>query len=247
MGNGRCPVRVSPDELCHEKLPNYECHVHTPFSKGNCSIETIIKKAVDNKVEKLVFTEHTEQWMMTEKGWYGEYWREVSRLKKQYEHKIEIYIGIEANIVGFSGELELTNEMFETAEFILGAAHRYPGLDGVRVRDLSPSAAVDLEFRALIGLAGNKNVDAIAHIGGTCEKYICDFPFEMTEEIIKRAADNDVAIEINAVYHKNKMADLIDSCKKFGALTTLGSNAYCASSISEAYNILKTFLKKKPQ
>ena len=42
---------------------------------------------------------------------------------------------------------DATNEMLETAEFILGAAHRYPSLGNLKVQELKNNHAIDLEYK----------------------------------------------------------------------------------------------------
>jgi histidinol phosphatase-like PHP family hydrolase len=107
----------------------------------------------------------------------------------------------------------------------LGAAHRYPGIEGRKVSELGNNEAIDLEFRTLMGLATNPMIHSIAHMGGTCSKYCTPFPPHLMREVIQQAVKNNIAIEINPVYHR-PLKNFIELCAEENANITLGSNAH---------------------
>ena len=119
-----------------------------------------------------------------------------------YAKRINAFIGIESSAVDFNGGIDATNEMLETAEFILGAAHRYPSLGNLKVQELKNNHAIDLEYKTLLGLITNQNIDGLAHIGATCTKYCTMFPLHLVREIIATASSQGIAIEINPIYNK---------------------------------------------
>lgn len=206
-------------------LPMWDFHIHTHYTDGEAGIRQIFEKAVEQKLDVIVFTEHAELWQSDTIDWFTSYIEEIKRYREVYQNKIKAFIGVEANAVSFAGEIELTAQMKENTEFILGAVHRYPGLGRRKIHDLSKTEAIDLEYRALMGLAATKEIDAIAHIGATCTKYCTPFPMGLAREIIKAATKNNIAVEINPVYHK-PLIRFLEMCAEENAVLTMGSNAH---------------------
>ena len=121
-------------------------------------------------------------------------------------------------VLDFNGSIDATNEMLETAEFILGAAHRYPGLGNLKVQELKNNDAIELEYKTLIGLTMNQDIDGIAHVGATCTKYCTMFPLHLVREIIAIASSQGIAIEINPIYNKPLISFLKSVLKKMPKL-----------------------------
>ncbi len=235
-----CSLCIDPKRFLFREIPFYECHVHTSFSKGKNSIEELVGHAAALGCSIIAFTEHTEPWLFDTKDWFKAYVAQIRQCQEKFKGLIDITVGFEVPAVDFEGGLQIDSHMLENADFILGAAHRYPGLeDGVRVRDLSFDQAVDLEFKTLIALAENPIVDSIAHIGATCTKYAGKFPMKYIEQVIQHAGRCHTAIEINYVYHKSIIDHLISLCIKANAFITLGSNAYALEDLGRSFFMVK--------
>ena len=58
------------------------------------------------------------------------------------------------------------------------------------------------------------------------------------KQIIKKAAETGIAIEVNSHYHDNSW-EIINWCKEFGALISLGSNAHNVNKVGHINRILK--------
>jgi len=211
--------------LSSRKIPNWDCHIHTNYSDGKANIRQIIEKAIEDRLEIIVFTEHTEAWRSGKTDWFKSYVEEIKKTREIYKGKIKAYIGLEAAAVSFNGDIELTGQMKNDAEFILGAAHRYPGLSGRKIHELSKYEAIDLEYKTLMGLTASREIDAIAHIGATCSKYCAPFPMSLVREIIRAATSNHITIEVNPVYHK-PLLSFVEMCAEENAMITMGSNAH---------------------
>jgi len=233
---------ISASELLSSKIiPKWDFHIHTNFTDGKASVRQIFHQAIEQKLEIIAFTEHTELWRTDNANWFKCYIEEIEKYREVFKNEIEVFIGVEANAVSFEGDIELTEQMKGRVEFILGAAHRYPGLAGRRVQDLSKTEAIDLEYETLLGLTFAKEIDAIAHIGATCTKYCTPFPMNLTREIIREATKNNIAIEINPTYHKPLIVYL-EMCAKENAMLTMGSNAHGLSDIGLVVKELRKIL-----
>ena len=217
---------ISASELLSSKnIPKWDFHIHTNYTDGKASVLQIFNAAIEQELEMIAFTEHTEAWRTDKTGWFNKYVEEIKKYREVHQNKIKAFIGVEANAISFDGDIELTDQMNKDVEFILGAAHRYPGLEGRNIHDLSNTEAIYLEYKTLMGLAAAKKIHAVAHIGATCSKYCTPFPMNLTKEIIRMAAKNHIAVEINPVYHK-PLINFLEICAEENAMVTLGSNAH---------------------
>lgn len=218
-------------------VPLHEYHIHTSYTDGLGSVKEVVDQSIKSGLKQIIFTEHTETWFAKKENWFSSFAEEILFYKNKYKDVLEIKIGLEVPAIDFSGNFEITEEMDTKCDYLLGAAHRYPGLEGRRVQDLSSTEAIELEYKTLMGLAKNKKIDAIAHIGGTCLKYCTEFPKEMMVDIISTATKNNIAIEINHQYHK-PLQTIIDICIQEEAKVVLGSNAHKLSEIGSVYRAL---------
>ena len=213
------------DILEKKVAPPWECHIHSKYTDGKASISEIFDVSIRKKLEIIIFTEHTEPWRFEDTSWYQRYYQEIDKFRKIHSDSVQAFIGIESSAVTFDGGLDATDEMLNTAEFILGAVHRYPEIVNQRVQDLKSNTAIDLEYQTLVGLSMNQNVDAVAHIGATCSKYCTSFPLHLVREVIARATKHKIAVEINPVYNR-PLLPFLEICAEEGARVTLGSNAH---------------------
>ena len=217
---------LNASDILEKKVaPHWDFHIHSKYTDGKASIREIFDTAVQERLEVIAFTEHTEPWRFKNTSWYLEYFNEIERFRRIYCNRLVAFIGIESSAVTFRGDLDATDEMLETAEFILGAAHRYPEIGNLKVQELKDNQAIDMEYKTLIGLSMNQNIDAIAHIGATCAKYCTSFPQHLVRDIITRSSRNKIAVEINPVYNK-PLIPFLEICAEEDAKVTLGSNAH---------------------
>lgn len=219
------------------QLPKWEYHVHSRYSDGSAPLVDGIATARDRGIERLIFTEHTEPELTAGQGWFTDYAETIRMLRWAVADEMEVVIGLEVPLLDFSGRLMATGEMLREAEFILGAVHAYPG-HGWDLTGIDPERAIDLEFRSLMTLADHPLIDAIAHPGGVCTRYVTPFPMELFEEVVIRAKARGKAIELNPAYHQ-PMAPFLKICHKHGVWISPGSNAHNLDEIGSAFQTLR--------
>lgn len=223
-----------------DPLPRWEYHAHSTFSDGHASLVQVTEVARQLGITRLIFTEHTEPELTRGKGWFRQYVEGIRALRQDLASQdapLEIGIGLEVPVVDARGSLGMTEEMVAETEFILGAVHAYPGV-GWAMDQLTPDEAIALEFTALMQLAENPLVDAIAHPGGICQVYITPFPMSLFEEVVIRATQNGIAIEINPAYQK-PVAPYLDICRRHGAWVVPGSNAHHPVQLGDAWRAME--------
>ncbi|MBF0418107.1 MAG: PHP domain-containing protein [Magnetococcales bacterium] len=220
-----------------ELLPRWEYHLHSDFSDGASSVAEGIAVARARGIKRLIFTEHTEPELVDGPDWFFRYADTVRASRGAVAGQMEVILGLEVPLVDFDGRLLADATMLAEAEFILGAVHGYPGF-GWNFSGLDPALAIELEFKGLMTLVEHPLVDAIAHPGGVCEKYVTPFPLELFERVVVRAAQFGKAIELNPAYHE-PMAPYLDICRRHNVLLSPGSNAHHPDQIGLAWQVLR--------
>ena len=94
-------------------------HTHTTFCDGANTPEEMVLRAISLGYESIGFSGHSytdfdPEPSMSEKGTI-EYCNEITRLKEKYKDKIEIYLGIELDILSKKPDVEL--------DYIIGSVH----------------------------------------------------------------------------------------------------------------------------
>ncbi len=99
-------------------------HSHTTYSDGKGSMEDNVRAAIDKGLHTLAITDHGFG-----HGFFGIKRRNLSRmraeiekLKKKYPD-IRILFGVEANITGSSGKLDLRRDEMELFDIVLAGYH----------------------------------------------------------------------------------------------------------------------------
>jgi putative hydrolase len=237
MSPSRAAAFTLPARELLERLPAWECHMHTTFSDGAAGVAECAARARALGLTRIIFTEHTEPWKAKGQDWFRRYAAEVRAAARAHEGAMEVFLGLEAPAVDYHGGLELTDAMRAEADFLLGTAHRYPGLGDRRTRDLAPEECIELEWKTLMALANTPGIDAIAHIGGTCGLYCAPFPEELLVDVVREATRNGLAVELNTRYHR-PISRLLDICIREDARVTIGSDAHTLDEIGGAYAAL---------
>jgi HisJ family histidinol phosphate phosphatase len=220
------------------EIPAFDFHIHTLYADGKASVADVCRIAVEKGLQAIAFTEHAESWHHNTPDWFESYSADIDVARQKFSGKLQIFKSIETPATDFEGNLFLDGIQPEKLDFVLGAAHRYPGLDGRKVSSLLADEAIELEYKTILGLIESGNIDIIAHIGATCSKYVTTFPDSLTRELLAKAAKNDVVVEINPVYHK-PIKNFIQMCSKHGVIVSLGSNAHGFGDIGLVREILK--------
>ena len=99
-------------------------HAHTFYCDGKNNAEDYILTAIEKGFTSVglsghSFTKFDTEYCMSEKGTL-EYLKELKNLKKKYEDRIQVYVGIEADFYsGFNPKLDENLEL----DFRIGSVH----------------------------------------------------------------------------------------------------------------------------
>lgn len=222
-------------------LPRAELHVHTDQTDGSSAVREIFEAAHLKQLEILAFTEHVRR----DSSWFGAFAEEVRREAKSFP-AVRTLVGCEAKALDYEGTLDLSAEILDKSDLVLGSVHRFPPKGGVKV-DITTyrmEEAAEMECRLALGLLENDLVDVLAHPGGMVLKLFGSFPGPLFEEILKKARDNHKAVEINSAYldSPEKMEQFLALCRQINPRVSIGSDVHSSDDVGRCYEILNALL-----
>lgn len=94
-----------------------DCHIHTVITDGICTPEDIIEKSIKLGIENIAFTEHIRK--VSTYNWF-KFRDEILNFKSK---GINIFVGIEAKVLNSEGELDVSRDVLESADIVLGSVH----------------------------------------------------------------------------------------------------------------------------
>lgn len=99
-------------------------HTHTVYSHGSGQIEDNVQMAVSRGLKQIGITDHGFKHTVFGLSQYRfrEMRGEVERLKELYP--IEILLGVEANIVGMDGTIDIKDEQYDSLDIVIAGYHK---------------------------------------------------------------------------------------------------------------------------
>lgn len=181
-----------------------DCHTHTIYSHGKGTIEDNVKAAIEKGLKLVVISDHGPGHMFfgVSSQNLKKMKNEITELQKKYNN-IEIRLGVEANIIGRDGILDVNSGDLETVDMLLAGFH-----NGVRFKSFKDflwlyvfnlAAKIfppirekcrEVNTKAVISAIEKYNINFITHPGAKADIN--------TELLAKAAAKCGTALEINA-------------------------------------------------
>lgn len=133
---------------------------------------------------------------------------------------VRVLRGVEANVIGFDGRLDMPDGVLRRLELVVASMHRYT----------MPTGSAEQITEAWLGVARNQYVDIIGHSGTPSFAYYY-------EAVIPILGENGVAVEINestfgtrgsSVPNCRRIAEL---CKKYEVPVALDSDAHYHAAV----------------
>ena len=147
---------------------------------------------------------------------------------------VTILRGCEANIINHKGEIDITDKVLPTLDYIIGSLHDVCIKPGSR----------DENTEAYIKAMESRKIDIIGHPGNP------SFPI-WEEELVKKAKEMDIIIEINnGSFNSREGSEVTCSkiaalCNKYKAKIILGSDAHICYNVGEFSLAEKILVKEK--
>lgn len=196
-----------------------DAHTHTVAS-GHAYTTWLenVKEASNNGIKILATTDHGPK---MPGGPHIFHFNNLKVLPRELFGVI-ILRGCEANILDFKGNLDIPEKTQKRLDVIIASLHDVCIKPGNK----------DENTQALLNVMNNENVHIIGHPGNPA------FPI-WEEEVIKKAKDKDILIEINNGSFNSRRGSeenclrIVELCKKHGANLILGSDAHTCFQIGK--------------
>lgn len=101
-----------------------DLHTHTVYSHGKGSIENNVKVAIEKSLKVIAISDHGPGHMGfgIKKRKYYEMRTVIDHLNQKYDD-IQIFLGLEANVMNEDGDLDIDSDILRDADFILAGYH----------------------------------------------------------------------------------------------------------------------------
>jgi histidinol phosphatase-like PHP family hydrolase len=191
--------------------------------------------AVEAGLTRVLFSEHARR---TSTDWFGRFAAEVRALPSS---PCEALVGVETKVADFKGNIDCDASIIGAADLVMASVHRFPGENGqARPFDtVTPSEAIDAEFRLADAVLDNPDIDILGHPFGMClRRFKLSPPEALVRCLMVKAASRGIAFEINPYYHPDPWG-WIQLCREEGAVVSLGSNAHEKASVGRIVRVLE--------
>ena len=214
-------------------------HTHSKFSRfghGKDSIQDMVKQAEELGLASLAITDHGPRHIFFPIS--------KKNLKKAREivdqinktSKVKVYLGVEANLVGFNGDIDLTDEQLKMLDILCVGYHMGSFADfvGFVFKKNNSQKQIEKNTQAYINLLNRYNVNVITHIQEHIRVNL--------KPIAELCAKKGTLIEINNKHLRLSSEDakiLIES----GCKMIVNSDAHSKDKVGKVDNALN-FIKQ---
>lgn len=236
-----------------------DLHVHTHHScDSSASIDDYCRKAIENDVKYICFTEHVD-FNKADSG-YGYYdankfFDEFNAARHKYSHKLTLLCGIEFSEPHvYKKEFEMYRKL--PYDFILGSIHYWIG-------DMFPSELVknnipaDIVFEKyweeVYKAVSYGGFDTLAHMDFPKRYYKkCIWNRAQISDIFKEMIKKDIALEINTSSLRKGLTESMPS-KEFlniyegmgGEKVTIGADTHSPEELASGYEYADSLISGK--
>lgn len=204
-----------------------DLHTHTLFSgHAYSTIDENLRAAAEQGLQALACTDHGPNMPTLLPAWYFENMKTIPSLV----HGIEVFRGIEANIIDDSGELDASEDMTKNLNFIVASCHT------VTIQGDGP----EYYTRACIGAMHNPRVNVIGHPDDGRMPLL--YP-----ELVRAAAKTHTLLEVNnhslSAFQprpnaRQNVTAMLAECRKLGVSVVVSSDAHVCYQVGHFENAL---------
>ncbi|WP_424767717.1 PHP domain-containing protein [Paenibacillus sp. sgz302251] len=178
-----------------------DLHMHSNYSDGKNTPDEMIEAAITIGYEAIAITDHV--WKTS--PWVPAYSEHLRSLKLKYQHRIQLFTGIESKVVSLGGDIDAHPSFDSLVDLILGSIHRIPKSDGYfsksDVERYPKGIIVENWLKAFYELLANPRVDIIAHPLSELNEFGVRESELPMEEITDRIAASGKILELNVRYN----------------------------------------------
>lgn len=225
-------------------------HTHTVYSHGKGTIEDNIKMAIDLGLERIAICDHGPGHIGfgVNKKKLIKMREEIDYYNKKYS-EIEVLLSVESNIVSYSGDIDISNDMLKYFDMIAVGFHFGVLMNNVKdnyrafvMNTLAKKSEkihrkiVKLNTDALINAINKYPIDIITHPGAKMDIDI--------DRLAIAAAKQNVALEVNAK-HGHLTVENIIKAAKHDVKFVLGSDAHHPNRVGDVKDSIRRVMEAK--
>ncbi|MDD3454954.1 MAG: DNA polymerase/3'-5' exonuclease PolX [Methanobacteriales archaeon] len=200
---GKLPTLVREDQI------KGDLHIHSIWSDGTETIETLAKAAESLGYEYIAITDHSSSLKIVGGLDEEKLQRQIEEIDK-LNSKVHVFKGIEVNI-RLDGQLDIPDDILSRLDIVIASIHS-PGREDMTERILS---AIQ-----------NKHVHIIGHPTGRKLFRREEYPLNL-DRIFEEAADNGKIFEMNANPIRLDLKDIyIKKAIEYGCKLAINSDAH---------------------
>lgn len=188
----------------HKKAKMIDMHVHSTFSDGKDTPEHLITTAIEMGICSLAFCEHIRK----ESTWFGDYYAEISKLKKKYKKHLRLYCSIEVKVLDLFGNLDIRPEFYK-ADFVYSAVHRIPCGTNKYLTGQESKFEIKKAWRDAVFSVIKDKKTILAHPFMQAIVYDLNLDTHEAGELIKEIIKYKKPVEINLKYYSPLYMELL--------------------------------------
>jgi DNA polymerase (family X) len=206
-----------------------DVHMHTVETDGKCTIEEMADAARARGYKYIAITDHSKNLAMANGLDDKRALAHIKKIRKASEKAagIRIFAGIEVDILA-DGSLDLSDSVLEEMDIVIASVHS--------AFNQEPQQMTDRLLKAI----GNKHVSVIGHPTGRLLLRRDAYQFDM-EALLAAAADNKVAMELNAYPDRLDLCDRhLRMAKERGVKIVINTDSHHTSHLEKIkYGVLQ--------
>ncbi len=219
-------------------------HTHTNYTHGTGTVEEMIAQADNIRLEALAITDHSYKGANHIKAGDLQKMRaDIDRVKDKYN--VKVLLGIEANLMSRSGDVDITDEELEGLDLVVLGFHRFSKVGFVEffkfvlpnlLKKKPSKKQIERNTMAYINAMDKHRVSILAHLGyAGC---VVDY-----ERIAKEAKARGIYIELNGK-RINFGKDELEKMVATGAMFIIDSDAHTPLNVGKnhrAFNMIEKY------
>jgi len=206
-------------------LPKFDFHIHTIYSDGTRPPKAMVEAAEARGLEAVAITDHGPELSVgISPAKIAPMLRDVEAAKE--DAGILVLTGMEANIIDLSGAIDLNDGVIDKLDILVAGLHRLSSFG----RD--PEALARIYLETVTNAMKRGQIDVLAHpfqFHGDLASHLS--PRDI-REFARTAAQNEVAIELNAKYHVPDR-QLLLTCAEEGVKFSVGTDAHTPPEVGD--------------
>lgn len=202
--------------------------------------------------------DHPQPHITMARSYFPKYVQEVLNLKKEYEGRIEVLLGVESDYFPIHADVYAKEYNKYPFDYVIGSVHQVDGIsifNKNRFKKIHLDAKIEAKeayYRLIKQSAQSGMFQILGHIDAMKAFYpaFSDIPTTLVDETLKVIAEAGVSIEVNTSGSTKEVGgwypsnEILERARHFGVTITFGSDAHRIDRIAEDFEAVRTELKK---